>query len=133
VADYLFVYGTLKPEVAPAETVEVMRHLRNVGRGTIRGFLYNLGAYPGVRLDANGREVEGEILEFNDPAVLKSLDTYEGYDPETPGKSLFVRRSCQAHFKEGNLFCWVYEYNRQPPSSQRIDTWPPSRQDLHNR
>ena len=87
----------------------------------------NLGAYDFwvVRLDANGGEVEGEILEFNDPAVLKFLDTYEGYDPETPGKSLFVRRRCQVHLKEENLFCWVYEYNRQPPRSRRIDAWPP--------
>ena len=124
-ADYLFVYGTLKPGVAPAEIVEAMRCLKNVGRGTIRGFLYDLGMYPGVRLDADGGEVEGEILEFNDHAALKSLDTYEGYDPETPGKSLFVRRRCQAHLKEGDLFCWVYEYNCQPPSSQRINAWPP--------
>ena len=124
-ADYLFVYGTLKLEVAPAEIVEVMRYLRNVGRATIRGFLYDLGMYPGVRLDANGGEVEGEILEFNDPAVLKFLDTYEGYDPETPSKSLFVHRRCQVHLKEENLFCWVYEYNRQPPKSRRIDAWPP--------
>jgi gamma-glutamylcyclotransferase (GGCT)/AIG2-like uncharacterized protein YtfP len=123
--DYLFVYGTLKPEVAPAEIAAVMRQLRSLGSGTIRGFLYDLGEYPGVRLDSSGGEVEGEIVEFNDAAILKPLDAYEGYYPEAPGKSLFVRRRCHAYLKEGNLFSWVYEYNRQPPSSRQISTWPP--------
>jgi len=122
--DYLFVYGTLKPEAAPLEIAGVMRQLRLVGSGTIRGFLYDLGEYPGLRLDANGSEITGEIFEFDDPAILKPLDAYEGHDPEVPGKSLFVRKRCHVHLKEGNLFGWVYEYNRQPPGSQRIDTWP---------
>ena len=125
--DYLFVYGTLKPEAAPVEVAGVMRQLKRVGSGTIRGFLYDLGEYPGARLDANGGEIKGEIFEFDEPAILKPLDAYEEYDPEVPGKSLFVRRRCHVHLKEGNLFSWVYEYNRQPPSSQRIDTWIPAK------
>ena len=122
--DYLFVYGTLKREAAPLEVAGVMRELRLIANGTIRGFLYDLGEYPGLRLDANGSEIKGEIFEFDDPAILKPLDAYEGYDPEATGKSLFVRRRCHVQLKEGNLFSWVYEYNRQPPSSQRIDSWP---------
>lgn len=124
-ADYLFVYGTLRPELAPAEVAAVMRQLRNVGSGTIRGFLYDLGEYPGLRLDASGNEILGEVFEFNDPAVLQSLDAYEGCDASKPGQSLFVRKQCQARLKDGKLLCWVYEYNRQPPSSQRIDAWIP--------
>jgi gamma-glutamylcyclotransferase (GGCT)/AIG2-like uncharacterized protein YtfP len=128
VADYLFVYGTLKPELAPPEVAAVMRKSKSLGSAVIRGFLYDLGKYPGLRLDAKGNEVWGEILEFGDSSVLRALDAYEGYDSENPKQSLFVRRRCQVRLGSGEVFpCWVYEYNRQPTASRRIDAWPPGK------
>lgn len=128
-ADYLFVYGTLKPELASPEIAAVIRQFKRVGSGTIRGFLYDLGEYPGVRLDANGKEVCGEVFEFSDVAILSALDTYEGYEAHNPTRSLFVRKQCHVRLKEndGQLLCWVYEYNRQPASSHPIDAWPPQK------
>jgi gamma-glutamylcyclotransferase (GGCT)/AIG2-like uncharacterized protein YtfP len=129
VADYLFVYGTLRPELAPPEVAAVMRKLESVGAGVIRGFLYDLGKYPGLRLDAQGNEVPGEIFQLSDPSILRALDAYEGYDPRNLKRSLFVRKECQAALEgsDEQLLCWVYEYNREPAASQRIGIWPPKK------
>jgi gamma-glutamylcyclotransferase (GGCT)/AIG2-like uncharacterized protein YtfP len=129
VADYLFVYGTLKPELAPPEVAAVMRKLKPVGSGVIRGLLYDLGRYPGLRLEATGNEVPGEIFELSDPAVLPALDAYEEYDPNNPKRSLFTRKQCLVRLKSGDvqLPCWVYEYNQQPMASRRISAWPPGK------
>jgi gamma-glutamylcyclotransferase (GGCT)/AIG2-like uncharacterized protein YtfP len=46
---------------------------------------------------------------------LKSLDAYEGYDPDAPHDSLFARRRVAARLDDGReLQCWVYAYNRDP-------------------
>ncbi|HTC92802.1 MAG TPA: gamma-glutamylcyclotransferase family protein [Terriglobales bacterium] len=125
--EYLFVYGTLRPEHAPPEIAAIVRQLRHVGSGAIRGFLYDLGEYPGVRLAADGNEIHGEVFGFDSPSVFESLDAYEGYDPKNLDQSLFLRKQCEVRLKDETLLCWVYEYNRQLPSSQRIDAWPPGK------
>jgi gamma-glutamylcyclotransferase (GGCT)/AIG2-like uncharacterized protein YtfP len=126
VADYLFVYGTLKPELAPPEVAALVRQFRRIDRGTISGFLYDLGNYPGLRLDVNGNEVQGEVFELHDPAILLMLDAYEGYDPKRPTQSLFLRKQCQVRLQgtDERLLCWVYEYNHEPAASLRIAAWP---------
>ena len=47
-AQYLFSYGTLQAELAPAEIAPVVRQLRPIGRASIPGILYDLGDYPGA-------------------------------------------------------------------------------------
>ncbi len=114
---YLFVYGTLLPDHAPAEIMAVVRTFRPKGRGLARGRLYDLGEYPGAILDAASEtEVSGEVFELpKDPQVLRSLDEYEGYDPANPEASLFVRRRCPVEvIGGGKIDCWVYAYNRDP-------------------
>lgn len=125
VAYYLFTYGTLKSGLTPPEVAAILRRLTSLGTGIVLGTLYDLGRYPGLRLDGAG-EVLGEVFEFQDPAILKALDAYEGCDPNRPSRSLFVRKQCQVRLSENDkdLLCWVYEYNRQPGSSQRIPFWP---------
>ena len=122
--DYLFAYGTLKSGLAPAEIAGVTSKLKSLGPGIVRGTLYNLGSYPGLRLDGKD-EITGEVLEFQDHSIFESLDAYEGYDPRRPEQSLFIRRRCRVRLENKDLICWVYEYNRQPALSRRIDTWIP--------
>lgn len=78
----LFVYGTL----APGEPNE--RFLKNVEgtwkKGTVKGHYFNSGwgaalGYPGVILDTNGNEVEGQLFSSNELERLWSiLDDFEG-------------------------------------------------------
>lgn len=96
----VYVYGTLRPGTTP--TVKVP------------GYLYDLGWYPGILLKApdSGSWVDCEIIEVDD-AKLEQLDVYEGFFPDDPSSSLFVRRP----YLDG----YIYEYNRVVPMKKRID------------
>ena len=122
-SQYLFVYGTLRPGHAPDEIASVVGTLRRVGRGHLRGKLYDLGDYPGAVLDpSSGTEIAGEVFALPDnPAALSQLDAYEGYDPGMPDGSLFVRKRRDVTLTDGRkLDCWVYIYNRDPGSAPLV-------------
>ena len=89
---FLFVYGTLLSGLREDWRKKVRAEL--VGEGTIKGRLYDLGDYPGVRL-AGGRSakfVRGELYRLGDPErATRILDQYEHYFPVAPEKSLFIR------------------------------------------
>jgi gamma-glutamylcyclotransferase (GGCT)/AIG2-like uncharacterized protein YtfP len=117
---YLFSYGTLLPRLAPAEIRPTVQRLRRVGKGFVRGQLFDLGEYPGAVLGRSGSPIAGQIFELpNDPEVLHRLDEYEGFDPSRPGASLFVRKRRYVQLEDGSrVFCWVYAYNR-PVKAER--------------
>src|SRR5258708_20900133 len=90
---YLFSYGTLLPQRAPAEIAPVVRHMRRIGPGKVRGRIYDLGDYPGAVLSKSGPIILGEVFELPDkPDILGKLDEYEGFDAANPQGSLFVRK-----------------------------------------
>ncbi len=110
----LFVYGTLHPDRAPAEIARVVKRLRLLGTGTIRGKLYELGEYPGVVVHPSHRDkVPGFIFALpEDRDTLSQLDDYEGFRPTDPANSLFIRAKRTVTFAEGHRRrCWVYLYN----------------------
>ena len=45
---HLFVYGTLRPQLAHGEAQALIAALKIVGSATVQGKLYDFGAYPGV-------------------------------------------------------------------------------------
>ena len=113
-SEYLFAYGTLQPDHAPEEIADLVRRFEPVGKGTVRGMLYDLGSYPGVVLDkSNSRRISGTVFRLppgND--ILPRLDDYEGFDPQGPQSSLFIRRLHAVDLDGGStLRCWIYEYN----------------------
>ena len=114
-SEYLFVYGTLSPEIAPAGLKEMIGKWRSVGRASAPGYLYDLGEYPGAIPDRESKLlIKGEVFRLYDaPSVLRILDAYEGADPDNPAESLFVRREEIVTLVDGReLICWVYVYNR---------------------
>jgi gamma-glutamylcyclotransferase (GGCT)/AIG2-like uncharacterized protein YtfP len=117
---YLFSYGTLQPRLAPPEIKPTVRRLRRVGRGFIRGRLFDFGEYPGAVLSRTGPQIVGQIFELpDDPEVLHRLDEYEGFDEANPRRSLFVRKRCVVQLEDGKkIACWVYLYN-QPLKAAR--------------
>ncbi|MDT7542022.1 MAG: hypothetical protein QOE33_1926 [Acidobacteriota bacterium] len=115
--DYLFVCGTLLPDRAPREIAGAVSRLRSVGAATVKGRLYDLGAYPGAILDASTREkISGWVFALpRDQSALKSLDEYENYKPHDPAASLFIRKRTSVELSDGReLECWMYVYNRDP-------------------
>jgi gamma-glutamylcyclotransferase (GGCT)/AIG2-like uncharacterized protein YtfP len=111
---YLFSYGTLLPRHAPPEIRPTVQRLRRVGKGFVRGQLFDLGEYPGAILSRTGPPIVGQIFELpDDPEVLNRLDEYEGFDRSRPRASLFVRQRRYVQLEGGRkIFCWVYLYNR---------------------
>lgn len=72
----LFVYGTLLSGGSAASLLGYAPRRE----ATVRGTLYQLPAgYPALALAGDG-VVHGELVDVNDPALLRLLDHYEGVD-----------------------------------------------------
>lgn len=84
----IFVYGTLKPdELNRPDANEYQRscraHLLSAEPAIAYGHLYHLPVgYPAM-IPGNAI-VQGFLLSFKTASILKILDEYEGYDPNSP-------------------------------------------------
>jgi gamma-glutamylcyclotransferase (GGCT)/AIG2-like uncharacterized protein YtfP len=113
-ADRLFIYGTLHPHRAPGEIRDAVKRLTPLGKGTVRGTLYDLGDYPGLVLGgAAPAKIAGEVFTLpSDPGTLACLDDYEEFRPSDPENSLFKRIKTTVTLADGTKrLCWVYVYN----------------------
>jgi gamma-glutamylcyclotransferase (GGCT)/AIG2-like uncharacterized protein YtfP len=113
-SELLFAYGTLQPGLAPDEIADVLRELVTVGKGSVPGTLYDLGSFPGAVLESgSSRRISGTVYRLPaDSHILKRLDEYEEYYPESPKASQFIRRLVLVQLVDGRISeCWVYEYN----------------------
>lgn len=113
-SDYLFIYGTLSPDIAPNEILRTVRKLKFVGRGFVYGKLYDLGEYPGAKLSRRVRsKIRGFVYQLpSNKRVIKSLDAYEDFNPDKPEKSLYLRKLAPVTLDNGETIeTWVYEYN----------------------
>jgi len=118
--EHLFTYGTLRPGHAPDEIANVVRDLKPLGKGFVRGTLYDLGSYPGAVLDqSSSKRISGTVFRLpGDKTVLNKLDEYEEFFPDSPDTSLFIRRLHPVQLADGRVMrCWVYEYNGLPDRS----------------
>ena len=122
-SNYLFAYGSLQPGCAPAEIADVAAKLRPIGAGFVHGALYDLGRYPGAVPDASAKgRISGTVLQLpEDASVLRQLDEYEGFDPQAPEHSEFVRMRLPVEMATGGTMdCWVYRYNRHPDAAHEV-------------
>jgi len=120
---YLFTYGTLQPSRAPAEIAPAVAKLLPVADGFVRGHLYDFGDYPGAILDPSSpQQISGTVFQLPDaPASLLQLDAYEGFIPDAPEQSLFLRVPCSVALATGGaLTCWIYVYNGQPEPARIV-------------
>jgi gamma-glutamylcyclotransferase (GGCT)/AIG2-like uncharacterized protein YtfP len=112
--EYLFVYGTLRPGMAPRRLARIMEKMSHVGKGSTPGRLYDLEGYPGAVIDPDcDTQIKGDVFQLPDDGVsLAALDAYEGFDARYPESSLFVRRKCSVALEDDSkLWCWIYVYN----------------------
>ena len=117
--EYLFVYGTLLPELAPHALQQIVGQLEFVGSGFVRGQLYDLGEYPGAVIEkdddgAADSQIAGRLYRLPDSIeILARLDEYEGYDYYSPNDSLFRRISCEVVPGDARMITgWIYVFNR---------------------
>lgn len=116
-SEHLFLYGTLIPDRAPSEVAGLVRRFRHLGRGHVRGRLYDFGDYPGAVLDPSSETlVHGHLVELPpEQRIWDVLDRYEEFDPSNPTTSLFIRKKVKIMLADGRTReGWVYVYNRDP-------------------
>jgi gamma-glutamylcyclotransferase (GGCT)/AIG2-like uncharacterized protein YtfP len=109
-SNYLFAYGTLVPGCEPAQMNSICSQMEPIGEATVRGILYDLGAFPGV-VEGNG-VVRGVVLRV--PKVAwGAMDAYEGCPIPGGEGGLFRRIMTRATLDGGEeLDCWMYVYAR---------------------
>lgn len=100
----VFVYGTLRR--GATKPIEGMfPEAERVGAAEVQGTLYDLGEYPGIRVDASGGPVTGELYRI--PAKrLAALDEYEEVD-----RGAYTRRQVEVRTPTGVFLAQAYEYN----------------------
>ncbi len=112
---FVFVYGTLRRGM---ERNHLLGRSTFAGTGTITALLFDCGPYPGAR--QGGGTVYGELYEI-DRQTLEILDQVEGFQPDRPGDSLFIRRLVTVSRADGGsarAFC--YFFNRPTTNLCRI-------------
>ena len=89
--DLVFFYGTLMSGFQRPGRSRVDANLAPEGRGWIRASLFDLGIYPAA-VPASDSRVWGEVHRMLDPdVVLAALDEIEGFRPDEPDASLYIR------------------------------------------
>lgn len=122
-AEYLFVYGSLRPAArgtghisGAAEARALLTEERHQTAATVRGQLISLGAYPGwvgpdrIAGSPLTPDVQGDIYQV-DGEVLARLDVYEGCSAECPWPHEYRRCKAVAITSDGaEVEVWLYEY-----------------------
>lgn len=121
VSRFVFFYGTLMAGFDRRRRAGIDEQLSYRGRGWIRAALFDLGLYPAAVPDPAG-QVWGELYEMQEPeAVLGALDAIEGYRPDEPDASLYIRQESPITLEQGGLVdAWVYYYNAPLGRAERI-------------
>lgn len=121
--DLVFFYGTLMSGFKRRGRTQIDLALEPVSHGSIQAVLFDLGIYPAA-IPATDSRVFGELHRMREPdAVLLALDDIEGYRPDQPDASLYVRRETPVTLDDGRVAdAWVYFYNAPLGGAQRIDS-----------
>jgi pyruvate carboxylase len=114
VAEYLFVYGTLRRDCGNDLHRLIARNSDYIGMATYQGKMYQVADYPGIVASESVSDVVvGELyLLSNTIKLLNVLDEYEEFDPANEAKSLFVRKEVTVDMKGESFTSYAYVYNR---------------------
>jgi gamma-glutamylcyclotransferase (GGCT)/AIG2-like uncharacterized protein YtfP len=96
----VFVYGSLRRGQG---NNWLLRSAHFAGNAKVSGKLYNLGGFPGLRLDDAEGDVVGEVWMVDD-ATLAALDRLEGV-----GCGFYERRKWRVRIEGRLTSAWLYE------------------------
>ncbi len=124
---WFFVYGSLMRRYGNFNHF-LRRKTLSVRPAYCQGFLYHLSiGFPGlIALDDCHSLVVGELMNFKNPVkIMRALDQLEGFHPENPQKSHYIRKKLpvivetdpvKQEFSE--FEAWVYTYPLEHLSSE---------------
>jgi gamma-glutamylcyclotransferase (GGCT)/AIG2-like uncharacterized protein YtfP len=109
---HLFVYGTLMRKSRSPYAQLLRTRALYIGEASAPGRLYHLGGFPGAVFDeGSSTRVYGEVFQLRGPAVLVSLDAYEGCDAQGSKTGNFRREIINAALlRGGTLAAWSYSF-----------------------
>ena len=124
--ELLFVYGTLRREADNRMQRYLSQKARFLGEGLFQGKLFYAEGHPAARPSSSESDtVIGDLFDIRDsPKLLHTLDNYEGYDADNPGKSLYTRELVNIKPVSGEsvVQAWIYLYNKPVSAEQKIDS-----------
>jgi gamma-glutamylcyclotransferase (GGCT)/AIG2-like uncharacterized protein YtfP len=122
VTDLVFFYGTLMSGFKRPGRERLDARLTPIGRGSIHAALYDVGLYPAA-VPASDASVQGELHRMSDDSVLHELDEIEGFRPEQPDSSLYLRLETPVTLTDGRTAtAWTYFYNAPLGNAPRIES-----------
>jgi gamma-glutamylcyclotransferase (GGCT)/AIG2-like uncharacterized protein YtfP len=107
-SELILVYGSLMRGFESHESMDLPARADFAGDAHCVGTLYDLGDYPGMTFEGDGR-VRGELYRTHDDGLIDDMDRFEGYYPESSEDSVFVRHLHEV--VDRDLKAWVYVYN----------------------
>lgn len=123
----IFVYGTLKKGFVYHEEV-LQDSILQIEDAFLYGFfMYDLGAYPGIKPSPDGSgTVIGELLTIKKEKAIKVLcrmDELEGYIPGDFINSHYVRGREEVRTTDGKWHkAWVYVFNAPIDEARLLET-----------
>ena len=105
----LFTYGTLKQGFGNHDRIFGGYDIKITPAWTY-GKLYDLGYFPA--LTEGNNKVYGELIEFDNPAILKRVDYLEGYRGENSNYNFYERRDIQVFTDKNEVRAWAYFLNK---------------------
>lgn len=116
-SELVFVYGTLRPGGSAAAKMERASHL---GEAKLYGKLYDMGWYPGLRLDPLAGEVVGDLFAVPE-MLLPVLDGYEGCAVSDPAPHEYERLLTTVVTADGAICeAWTYQICRDVTGQPEI-------------
>ena len=97
---FVFIYGSLRRGNEGSMSTR-FPNSRFIAEAKVNGNLYDLGPYPGLRLEESNSIVTGEIYEV-DGDLLNELDEFEA-------SSNYVRKQVELSIAGQKTSGWVYE------------------------
>lgn len=103
----VFVYGSLKQGKHNSYLLDGSKYL-GAAKTLAKTFkMFDLGAYPAIKLDAGNTDIKGELFEVDD-RTLASLDWLEGY-PE-----LYNRTEVDVSTYTGDIYRAIVYHMENP-------------------
>ena len=120
---YLFVYGTLLPEIPGKMSKWLEKNSKIICRGFIPGYLYMVSDYAAAIYDEHAPGlIKGLIVELDDDKFCFSvLDLFEGVSKTTDIDDEYIRALKPVAGDDSIIrLSWMYLYNRSIENLQPI-------------
>jgi gamma-glutamylcyclotransferase (GGCT)/AIG2-like uncharacterized protein YtfP len=124
-AEFIFVYGTLRKQMASDRHDVLANHCEYFSDGVMQGTLYEVCDYPGAIESSDASDkVYGELYKMLDvKLVLARLDEYEECSDRFPMPHEYSRKRLSIELiGGGSVLAWVYLYSHDVSKLRQILT-----------